>query len=75
MNQLIKLTKSTGENEPVWINPARIVWTEITERKKDQAKLTVIHMDSQNDPKVIVTETPDEISNQMLKVREIKIVL
>jgi hypothetical protein len=32
-------------------------------------------MDSQNDPKVIVTETPDQIGEQMMKVREIKIVL
>lgn len=75
MNQLIKLTKSTGEAESVWINPARIVWTEITVRKKDNITLTVIHMDSQNDPKIIVTETPDQISEQMIKVREIKIVL
>jgi hypothetical protein len=35
MNQLIKLTKSAEGGEAVWINPARIVWTEITERKKD----------------------------------------
>lgn len=75
MNQLIKLTKSTEGGEPVWINPARIVWTEVTTRKKDNVNLTVIHMDSQNEPKLIVTETPEQISEQMLKVREIKIVL
>lgn len=75
MNQLIKLTQSKEGAEPVWINPARIVWTELTTRKKDGAILTVIHMDSVNESKVIVTETPEQISEQMLKVREIKIVL
>jgi hypothetical protein len=74
MNQLIKLTKSAEGADPVWVNPSRIVWTEVTLRKKDSVTLTVIQ-DSQNDPKIIVTETPDQISEQMLKVREIKIVL
>lgn len=75
MNQLIKLTKSTESAEPAWVNPARIVWAETTLRKKDNAVLTVIHMDSQNEAKLIVVETPDQISDQMLKIREIKIVL
>lgn len=75
MNQLIKLTKSAEGAELVWVNPTRIVWTETTVRKKDNIAVTIIHLDSQNDPKIIVLETPDQISEQMMKIREIKIVL
>lgn len=75
MNQLIKLTKSTGENEVYYLNPMRIVYAEVTERKKDNVKLTVLHLDSVNENKIIVTETPEDINAQLLKIREIKIVL
>lgn len=75
MNNLIKLTKATELAEPIWVNPARIMWSELAERKKDKMKMTVIHLDGSTEAKIFVTEHPDQIGEQMLKIREIKIVL